>query len=166
MTRASRALGRSTVAAVVALVVGLLPLLTASADPPPRTDGHPYVPRYQGPYNPHEWEPSTTAWGFALVGTGAFVGGFGLYALETGPAERCVRGQPCSSTPSEGRAEWGAAMLVSGIFVSGLGIYIVASTEGTRRTVLGEAEHHDAPAWSWSLAPFDGGALLSTVGRF
>lgn len=142
----------SALAALLLLLCSLWPA-PATAQPPswaPSADARPYVPRYQGPYEPEPQGQYTL--GLSLMGAGAVSGGVGLLLLET-------------SHEDSANVPLGTGLLVSGVFLGGFGFYTLISTSLPSRTVITDRAT-EPPAWSVGVLPTQGGAMLGSAHRF
>jgi hypothetical protein len=128
------------------------PITAAQAQAPPiLLDARPYVPRYQGPYEPSGASSGQTALGLSLLGAGALSGGLGLLWLEGD------QDQPRG-------VQVGATLLVTGVFLGGLGFYTLAPSAAPR-TVLSQQDRDDQ-GWRFALTPTPDGAFLSSATTF
>ncbi len=142
-------------------LLALALLLATSPRPaqanPPRADGQPWVPRYQGPYAPQRFNPAQELWGLALIGTGAVIGGLGLYTLE-GDGAPCAAGGCADAEPYDA-PQLGAGLLIGGVFLAGVGLYLVFTTPAPPRIV-------GLPSPAWSVEAGVEAGLLRTRLRF
>ena len=137
------------------------------AGPSQPSDQHrPFVPRFQSPHEPAPLEEGSHALGFAMLGSGTFLGGLGLFMLETNGEASCAS-RVCRESKPSSNANLGTAMLIGGVFLSGIGLYFIVSDRVTGgRVVLSEPLSAQRERWRLGLSPVVGGAVFSSDYRF